>query len=330
MAFIPQVEKLSSITLNTFHETVRQPVYALIIAIALGLLLFAPSLSAFTFADDNVLLRDMALSTLLLAGLFIAAFSASGVISEEIENRTVLTVISKPVGRPIFVVGKYLGVAVALVLAMYVMTLGALMIVRHGVLQTKHTPVDWVVITFGTTAALATLVLAGLLNYVYDWKFPPTAVGIGAVLLTVAFVGAEFLDPEWQVQSFGAGINISLVWAFVLILMAVLVLSALAVAVSTRFNTASTLLICCLIFVLGLVSEYYFEAFAADSGFLGKIPYAALPNLQAFWVADALQAKDRIDAVPFGYVLQIGAYSLSYIVAVLLVGVGLFQTREVG
>jgi ABC-type transport system involved in multi-copper enzyme maturation permease subunit len=47
-------------------------------------------------SDDNKLLRELGLSTLFLASLFIAIFAASGAVAEEIENKTILTVLSKP------------------------------------------------------------------------------------------------------------------------------------------------------------------------------------------------------------------------------------------
>ena len=152
--------KLLTLTKNKFIETLRQPVYAVILITSLFSLLLSPSIAMYTMSDDNKLLREIGLSTLFLTSLFIAIFSASGAISEEIENKTILTVLSKPVQRPIFVIAKFLGIAAAVGLAHYICTIGLLMAIRHGVLESASDTHDWTVIT----AAGATLTLAILLS----------------------------------------------------------------------------------------------------------------------------------------------------------------------
>jgi ABC-type transport system involved in multi-copper enzyme maturation permease subunit len=78
--------KLFTIAKNTFIETLRQPVYFVIIVAALLLFFISPSLTMYSMSDDNKLLREIGLSTLFLTSLFIAIFSASGAVAEEIEN----------------------------------------------------------------------------------------------------------------------------------------------------------------------------------------------------------------------------------------------------
>ncbi len=101
--------KVYSVAANTFVESVRQPAFALIVGVATLVIVLSPYLTMFTLMASTKLMADTGLATVLLAGLLLAAFSASNVISQEIENRTVLTVISKPVGRIEFILGKFLG-----------------------------------------------------------------------------------------------------------------------------------------------------------------------------------------------------------------------------
>ena len=85
--------KLFTLSKNTFIATLRQPVYAIIITAALFLLFLSPSVAMYTMSDDNKLLRELGLSTLFLASLFISIFSASGAVGEEIENKSILSVL---------------------------------------------------------------------------------------------------------------------------------------------------------------------------------------------------------------------------------------------
>src|SRR5262245_51378904 len=126
-----------AVTRNTFLQTLRQPIYGLIVLATLGSLALAPSITGWTLDDDNKLLRDLGLSTLLVQGLFLAAFSAAGVISKEIEDKTVLTVAAKPISRGTFIAGKYCGVLLALCVAHYLAMLALTLTLRHGVLQTS-------------------------------------------------------------------------------------------------------------------------------------------------------------------------------------------------
>jgi ABC-2 type transport system permease protein len=75
------MRNLVTIAKNTLIETLRQPVYAAIVGIALLLFLLSPSLAMYTMDDDNKLLREIGLSTLFLTSLFVAIFSASGAVS---------------------------------------------------------------------------------------------------------------------------------------------------------------------------------------------------------------------------------------------------------
>ena len=153
-------KKLFTIAKNTFTETLRQPVYAVIIVAALLLFFISPSLTMYSFSDDNKLLREIGLSTLFLTSLFIAIFSASGAIAEELEKKTITTVLTKPVQRPIFIIAKFFGVAAAVILAHYICTIALLMAIRHGVLETVNDTHDWTVIGTAGVVALATFLLS--------------------------------------------------------------------------------------------------------------------------------------------------------------------------
>ena len=318
--------KLFTLAKNTFIETLRQPVYAIIIIIALLLFFISPSLTMFTMSDDNKLLRELGLSTLFLASLFIAIFSASGAVAKEIETKTIITVLSKPVKRPIFIIAKFLGVAAAVVLAHYICTIALLMTIRHGVLETVRDTHDWTVLsTAGVVAALVFL-LTAFFNYVYDWKFSATAIMLTAIFATAGIVFLAFIDRNWQFNPQNNAINALDVYGSVLLLLAAIIIVALAVALSARFNIVVTLSCCVGIFLLGLVSDYTFGRFA-ETKIWAKICYFLLPNLQVFWISDAIYEES---AVPLKYIIISATYAACYTTAILALAIALFQRRQVG
>jgi ABC-type transport system involved in multi-copper enzyme maturation permease subunit len=323
------IRKLFAIIANTFVETIRQPIFGVLMWAAAGLLILNPSIAAYSLESgkDNKIMQDVGLSALLLYGLLVSVFSATGVITREIESYTVLTVVSKPVSRPLFIFGKYLGVAAAILVGYYFLCLVFFMTVRHGVMETATDKYDQPVLLLSTLAILISLVAATFGNYVYGWHFSTALTAWVVPLGTVALLAVLFLGPQWQPQSpatdFG---DLQIAYAVALIFLAVLILTAFAVALSTRFSQVLTLLLCVGVFVLGLLSDYYLGRFV-DEGPLYRVLYAILPNFQFFWVGDAL-TQEMI--IPGAQVARVAAYTGLYALAVLSLGVALFQTREVG
>ncbi len=320
------MNKLFTIAKNTFIEILRQPIYAVIIVAALLLFFISPSLTMYTMSDDNKLLREIGLSTLFLASLFIAIFSASSAVNEEIENKTITTVLSKPIQRPIFIIAKFIGVAAAVVLAHYICTIALLMSIRHGVLETVNDTHDWTVLGAAGFILIATILLSAFFNYAYDWKFASTAIILTGILATLGIVFLSVIDRNWQFNPAKNGINTVDIYGSVLLLLAAIIIVALAVALSARFNIVVTLSACIGIFFLGLVSDYAFGRFA-ETHLWAKIGRFLVPNLQIFWISDAIYEGSE---VPLKYILISASYAVCYTIAILSLAIALFQRRQIG
>lgn len=315
---------LWGIARNTFTEAIRQPVYLVILVGTILLLALNPALSAYTFDDDNKLLFDLGLSTLFLSGMLLAAFTAAGVFSREIENHTVLTVISKPVGRPLFVLGKYLGVSAALAVAYWIWILIFLLTVRHKVMQMAVDPWDLPVLIFGLSALFLSVAGAVWCNYFYGWVFSTSLTTFLAPSLTLAYVLVLTLNKDWQLQDFTTDLDGQLLWALLLVAEALLIICAIALAASTRLQQGPTLAICAVVFLLGLSA---WNLFGQSSHWLAGILYTLVPSLEIFWQADSLTQGHL---VPPEHVLWLSGYAALYVMAILSLAVAFFQTREVG
>jgi ABC-type transport system involved in multi-copper enzyme maturation permease subunit len=320
------MKKLFVLTKNTFKDTIRQPIYAIIIIIALILLILSPSITMYTLDEDSKLLRELGLSTLFLASLFIAIFSASGTVAEEIESKTIETVLSKPIQRPIFIIAKFLGVALAVCLAHFICTIALLMAIRHGVLESVNDTHDWTVLTAAGVSIIAAFLLSALLNYIYDWKFTSTAVVLLAIFAFLSITFLFFIDKDWNFFPARNGLNALDCFGAVLLLPAAMIIAALAVTFSTRLNTAACLACCIGVFLLGITSDYAFGRLA-DNHIWAKALYFIIPNLQIFWVSDAIHEGSKLT---FRYIAMAGSYSLCYTAAVLFVAIALFQRRQIG
>ncbi len=333
-------EQLISIARNTFTESIRQPIYVVLILTSILVLILGTMWTAYTLDDDNKMLIDTGLSMLFLSGLLLAAFTATGVLSREIDQKTVLTVVSKPVPRPIFVLGKYLGVAAAIGVSYWILAIVFLLTVRHQVMQTASDAFDGPVMLMSALAGVVALTIATWGNYFYRWVFNSTFIGSLAVTATLAFAAVLLLSKAWTFQSPMTDLNVQLLIGLLLVFEAVLVLTAVAVAASTRLGQVMTLVVCTGVFLLGLVSNSVFGNLVhkfpirtaegwldAGARVLAHLSYILTPNLQFLWPADAIVNGNDFTGP---YVLTVSAYTLLYIAFVTSIAVALFQTREVG
>jgi ABC-type Na+ efflux pump permease subunit len=102
---------------HTFLEAIVQPIYPLLLGIGSAILAVFGVLPFFTLGEDTIMYKAVGLDVVLLLALVITLFATSKSIFEEIEDRTMLTLMSKPIRRWEVLVGKYLGIILAAGLA---------------------------------------------------------------------------------------------------------------------------------------------------------------------------------------------------------------------
>jgi ABC-type Na+ efflux pump permease subunit len=110
---------------HTFFDAVVQPIFGLLLVVAAVVMGIYQTLPFFTLGEDTLMYKAVCLDIILLVVLLLSLFAASRSIFEEIEDRTMLTLMSKPVTRWQVLLGKYLGLLAAAALA--VLLLGVLL-----------------------------------------------------------------------------------------------------------------------------------------------------------------------------------------------------------
>ena len=126
--------RIVHIASNTFREAVRDRVLYNLIAFALLMSGAAILVGQISIDIERLLVINLGLTAVSLFGLVIAIFIGIGLVSKEIDKRTLYTVLSRPVRRWEFIVGKFLGLAGTLVVNTVCMAIGvfaALLYVSH-------------------------------------------------------------------------------------------------------------------------------------------------------------------------------------------------------
>ncbi len=108
-----------AITLNTFKETIRDRILAVIVVFALLMILGGLWLGSISLGQQGRMMKDFGLVAVTGFGLIVAVFVAAGLVHKELEKRTVFVLFSKPVSRTAFIAGKFIGLCgtMAVVLA---------------------------------------------------------------------------------------------------------------------------------------------------------------------------------------------------------------------
>jgi len=131
------MSRITVIALNTFKENLRDKIlYNLVI---FGLLMIGSSvlLERLSLGDRSRLILDLGLASINLFGVLIAIFIGIGLVSKEIEKKTLYTIISKPVPRYEFLLGKYLGLLITLVVNIAIMVTGLLLVLGAMAVQVE-------------------------------------------------------------------------------------------------------------------------------------------------------------------------------------------------
>ena len=114
---------IRTISLNVFKESVRDKVLYNLVFFAVLLIAVSYLLSQLTAGQDVKIIKDLGLFAMSVFGLFIAVFIGIGLVSKEVEKRSIYSLLTKPMRRHEFIVGKYLGLVLTLLVNIGIMTL---------------------------------------------------------------------------------------------------------------------------------------------------------------------------------------------------------------
>ena len=316
------MREIYSIAKNSFMELLRQPVFLILTSVSAVFIIFLAISPYFGLGDDVNLFKTSALAVLLLAGLFTSVFSASTSLAAELRGGTALAVLSKPVNRIAFLLGKLFGVCSAISIMVYINIIAILFASRMGFDSYGKTDFVGMAIFFG--AMILSFAISGFLNYFLEKNFVPYTMGILIITMTIGLIIISFLEEERKLMEYST-IDWSLIPAAICLTFMLWLIAALAITCSTRLNTIATLTFCLIILLIGLMSDYFFGQMSNSGSWIGTILYTIIPNWQNFWLADAIE-NDK--GIPWLYIRDAFLYMITFMVATITIGITLFDNRE--
>jgi Cu-processing system permease protein len=113
--------RIVTIALNTTREAIRSKLLYVLLFFAVALILAGVFLSALSYVESERILQDIGLGAVRLFGVAIAIFVGVNLIYLEVDRRTVYTILSKPLSRSEFLLGKYVGLVLTIWMQMAIM-----------------------------------------------------------------------------------------------------------------------------------------------------------------------------------------------------------------
>jgi len=172
------VSRMLAVAANAFRETVRERVLYNLVFFAILMTLAGLLLGQLSVRQDEKVLKDIGLAAMDLFGTLIAVFIGTGLVSKEIERRSLYPLLAKPLSRGEFFLGKFAGLAFTLLVNLAVMLLGLLL----TLLLTQRRPDP------GLLAAVYPIFLGLLLTVGFAMLFSTLTSSTLAMVLTVGVV----------------------------------------------------------------------------------------------------------------------------------------------
>ena len=308
------------LTLNTFRECVREPIFFLLLLVGLVLICILPMFSMFVFREQVKMVVDSSMATTMVLGLIVAALCSSHTITREMRNGTVLLLLSKPVPRYTFITAKIIGVTMALTVFTFAMIAASFVAVMIAKDQFR---LDFGAMAFYYGVLAVCALTAAVLNYLKGISFPSAITFLTAAALPVYAVLLYLVQGAPDDEGFIPPLQF--ITALSLLFPAVWLMGAISAALATRCGIVTNLTSCSILFFLGLISKYV-STHWLGGGFTGDLFSAILPDWQYFWMADALAAHTQIPLRYLGWAL---VYSIIYGGFWTVWAMALFNDREV-
>jgi len=175
------VTRILAVAANTYRETVRERVLYNLVLFAVLMTLSGLLMKQLSIRQDERIIKDIGLAAMELFGTLIAVFMGVGLVSKEIERRSLYPLLAKPLGRSEFILGKFAGLGFTLLVNVAVMTAGL-----YVTLAATHAVFDPNLLKAVYTMLLGLLLVVALALLFSALSSSMLMAAVGTVIVVVA------------------------------------------------------------------------------------------------------------------------------------------------
>ncbi len=293
--------KGGAVALAAFQEGLRQPKYWLLLVAGVSIMSVSTIVPFFTFGEDIKVVKELCfVFTMMMPGIF-GLLAASISVSEEIEGRTAVTLMSKPILRRDFLLGKFVGIALAALTMTILLGWWLVWIVLYkDYLDPPLVPPE---------------------NLDPAWMTSiRSSFGEGSVSDLVRGMCLWIADAGESLPGLAIGFC------------QVMVITALAVALATRVPMIVNIVACSVVYFLGHLTTILTEVTTGGNAlvsFIAQLLDTVFPSLDHFDVGPAIIRDNPIAPMDYAvYATHVTLYGLTFTAIALLIGLILFEDRD--
>jgi ABC-2 family transporter protein len=305
--------RIATVALNAYREAVRARILLGLAGVAFAVAFYSLVVGAFTLSDAPRVVADLGTAAISVFSIAVAVFIGAASLHRELEMKTILPLLARPIHRSEYLVGKYLGTM--LVVLVFVLAEGGLVLMMSGALGGRSATV---VMGVGTVLA----VLLGLAM----WRIP----------------SARTFGPiPWALAMMIAGVvlcaTVPLERSLILASATLTLLEvAIVAAIATLFSSFSTPFLSSLL-TIGTVlvgrnadalAQLPVKFFGDTLRDFGKVMARVVPNLQTYVPARPLLTGEALEADLPQYIGLAALQTLGWVVGLLAVAVFVFRRRD--
>jgi len=178
-----------AIALNTAREAIRNKLLYSILLFAVFVVAIAALFGSVSIGDQMKFIKDFSLMSVSLFGVAIAVMLGVSMLNKELGRKTIYNILSKPVARWEFIVGKFLGLVATLVLVVALMTTALL-----GIVAAFEGRIDWTLALGGGMTVLELMILVAVALFVSAVVVTPTIAGLVTAAAFIAGRCSGYLE----------------------------------------------------------------------------------------------------------------------------------------
>jgi ABC-type transport system involved in multi-copper enzyme maturation permease subunit len=198
-----------AIAVNVFKESVRDKVLYNLVFFAVLLTAASYLIGQLTAGQDIKIIKDLGLAATSIFGLFIAVFIGIGLVSKEVEKRSIYSLLAKPIRRGDFIIGKYLGLVLTLLVNVTVMTIALYAVLGYIALMAggwmlpgwERPAVDPVLLTAIALIFLQLMIITAIALFFSTFSTPVLSAALTCGLYVVGHFNADLKNFENVIDS---------------------------------------------------------------------------------------------------------------------------------
>ena len=307
------LQRILTVAFNTYREAVRARILWGLVAVAFGVALFSLAVGAFTLEDAPRVVANMGATAISVFSIAVAILIGATSLYRELEMKTILPLLARPIRRSEYLVGKYIGVM--LVVSVFIMAEGGLVLMMSAAMGGRSVVLVMIV---GIAVAAVALIGAWLLPRLRTYVPIPWAAGMliaGALLCSVARGSQSLVLASSALTCLEVGIIAGVAMLF----------SSFSTPFLTTIFTLGVLVVGRNADLLARMQENIFGATIRQvSAVLAKV----VPNLHVYVPTRPLLTGEATDADLLVYIGMAAVQTLGWTIGLLAVSAFVFQRRD--